>query len=334
ALERVQGQARIQLEGREAGDMRYELLLPPAGEPIPPDLGLAALPPPSRGDLYFDMEGDPFAAEDGLDYLFGVMQPDGTWRAEWSTDASGQFSLDGEKRAFEAVMDLFTARLAEDPDAHIYHFAPYEPTALKRLMGRHATREDEVDRLLRGDVLVDLYRIVRQGLRGSVESYGLKSLEPLYGFNRDIALRDATSSIVVFEQWLELAEGERPGADHLERIEAYNHDDVRSNQHLHRWLEDRRAELTAQTGAEVPRPIPQPPDPSPELSERQLRVAALAGRLTDGVPEEGRTPDQQARWLLAQLLSWQRREDKSFWWLYFHLKDDLTDAERIEASQP
>ncbi len=35
------------------------------------------------------------------------------------------------------------------PDMHVYHYAPYEPTALKRLMGLHATREDEVDHLLR-----------------------------------------------------------------------------------------------------------------------------------------------------------------------------------------
>ncbi len=42
------------------------------------------------------------------------------------------------------------ARLQQFPDLHIYHFAPYEPAALKRLMGRYATREEEIDRLLRG----------------------------------------------------------------------------------------------------------------------------------------------------------------------------------------
>ena len=105
------------------------------------------------------------------------------------------------------------ARLERDPDLHVYHYAPYEPTALKRLMGRYGTREAEVDRLLREGVLVDLLRAVRQSLRASVESYSIKKMEPFYGFTREIDLRDAGSSIVAFEQWLELGEGERPAAD-------------------------------------------------------------------------------------------------------------------------
>ena len=39
---------------------------------------------------------------------------------------------------------------------HVYHYAAYEITALKRLMGRYGTREDEIDDLLRRDVFVDL----------------------------------------------------------------------------------------------------------------------------------------------------------------------------------
>ncbi len=179
ALERVREQARIQLDARRAQDVRYELLLAP-GEPIAENLGLAALPPPSPGDLFFDIEGDPYAGDDGIEYLFGVMDMAGTWHPVWSTDDAGDFTPAGEKLAFERVMDLFFAQLWQDPNAHIYHFAPYEPTALKRLMGRHATREDEVDRLLRGRAMVDLHRVVKQGLRASVESYGLKQLEPLY----------------------------------------------------------------------------------------------------------------------------------------------------------
>ena len=97
---------------------------------------------------------------------------------------------------------------------HVYHYAPYEPTALKRLMGRYGTREAEVDRLLREGVLVDLLRAVRQSLRASVESYSIKRMEAFYGFTREIDLRDAGSSIVAFETWLELGEGERPADRH------------------------------------------------------------------------------------------------------------------------
>ena len=70
-------------------------------------------------------------------------------------------------------------------------------------------------------------------------------MEAFYGFEREIDLRDAGSSIVAFETWLELGEGERPRTDILERIERYNRDDVVSNQRLRDWLEDRRDELIA-----------------------------------------------------------------------------------------
>src|SRR5439155_23408508 len=119
----------------------------------------------------------------------------------WSIEADNDVTPDAERRAFEAVIDLFMDRLDQDPDLHIYHYAPYEPTAVGRLMGRHGTREAEVDQLLRGDRFVDLFRAVRQGVRASVESYSIKRLEPLYGFERAIDLRDAGSSILAFETW-------------------------------------------------------------------------------------------------------------------------------------
>ena len=42
------------------------------------------------------------------------------------------------------------------------------------------------------------------------------------------------------------------------------------------------------------------------------------------------TGSQHGQWLLAQLLKWHRRENKSFWWRYFYLVYELTDAERRE----
>src|SRR5262249_30013486 len=67
ALETIREQARLQVQGREQGTPIYELL-PLAGERF----GLAALPEPSPGDIFFDFEGAPFALDDGLEYLFGI----------------------------------------------------------------------------------------------------------------------------------------------------------------------------------------------------------------------------------------------------------------------
>ena len=228
-------------------------------------------------------------------------------------------------------------RLERDPGLHVYHYAPYEPTALKRLMGRYGTREAEIDRLLREGVLVDLLRAVRQSLRASVESYSIKKMEAFYGFTREIDLRDAGSSIVAFEQWLELGEGERPAANHLERIERYNRDDVVSNQRLRDWLETLRDELGRLTGQEVPRPVERLAPLPKEVTESQARTQALVERLADpavvGVDPATRTPEQQARWLLAQLLGWHRREDKSMWW-EFHRLMDLTPEQLVDEDKP
>src|ERR1035437_1548310 len=219
-LQTCRDQARIQVRGQDEGAMLYELLPPMRlrDGTLEPNRGLTSLPPPRAGDLFFDIEGDSFALDDGVDYMFGILEPgvlrpggepaggEPTFHAFWAVDENGQVTHESEKRAFEQTIDLMMDRLARDPEIHIYHYAPYETTAAGRLMGRHGTRELEVDRLLRGKVFVDLYRAVRQGLRASGESYSIKKREPLYGLTREESLRDAGSSIVAFEAWLAEAE--------------------------------------------------------------------------------------------------------------------------------
>ena len=331
SIERVREQARIQVEGRAtAPRLIYELLVPREGEPIEPERGLATLPEPDPGDLFLDLEGDPYALDDGVDYLFGVLDVEGLFTPIWSFDpaAPAEVTLAGEKAGFERLMDLLTERLDRFPEMHVYHYAPYEPTALKRLMGRHATREDEVDRLLRGGVLVDLFRAVRQSMRASVESYSIKRIEPLYDFVRDVPLKDAGSSIVAFEQWLELGEGDRPASAILDDIAAYNRDDVRSTLVLRDWLETLRAELATATGQLVPRPAPVSPEAPVATAASDARVQEVAETLTTGVPDDpaARSEGQQAAWLLAQLLSWHRREGKVAFWEFFN-RMGMDDAE-------
>ena len=111
-----------------------------------------------------------------------------------------------EKAAFEAFIDFVMDAMSVDPKIHVYHYAPYEPTALKRLMGRHGTREEEVDTLLRGQVLVDLYTVTRQALRLSKPSYSIKQVEAFYMGARDEQVTDAGDSILRFEEWLETGE--------------------------------------------------------------------------------------------------------------------------------
>ena len=341
ALKRIHAQASIQVRGERAGKVISERISPPRDREgvLVPNHGLLMLPEPSGGDLFLDLEGDPFFSSDevdGIEYLFGVIEPGRTdaagqpaFHTFWSIQ-SGTVTVQGERRAFEALIDLIMDRLAADPKLHIYHYAPYEPAAIKRLAGRHGTREEEVDRLLRGEAFVDLHRAVRQGVRASVESYSIKRLEPLYDFRREIDLRDAGTSIVEFETWLELGQGDERD-ELLGQIAAYNRDDCLSALHLRDWLEGQRVELSDEIGAALPRPVVPEPDET-EDSEAQKAVNELADCLVEGLPEavEHMTDDERGRWLLAQLLNWHRRESKSFWWRYFYLANELTDEERRE----
>jgi predicted RecB family nuclease len=295
-------QAGLQVAQRETGKHDYLLLEPEEGR------GFARMPEPSPGDLFFDMEGDPFF-DMGLEYLFGV-----TWIEEgeprfkpfWGTDRAG------EKRAFEDFTDFVAERRREHPDLHVYHYAPYEPTALKRLMGMHATREDALDDLLRNEVLVDLFAVVRQSMRISQPSYSIKKVEVFYrSAERDTSVTDGADSIIEFERWLD----ERDQSI-LDAIERYNEDDCVSTWQLRQWLLERRQEAISQHGVEIPwrvrEEVPPPADPEEAEELTALRDDLLAAvTATD--------PTEDPRWMMAQLLDYHRREAKPGYWAYFEV---------------
>ena len=326
---RIREQARLQVEARLAGTPVFELI-----QPIEPEKGLCRLPQPSPGDLFLDLEGDPFAGENGREYLFGLVSLNDAgqpfYQARWALTSAD------EARAFSEVVGLIMDAWASHPGMHVYHYAPYEPAALKRLMGRFAERERDIDSLLRAGRFVDLYAVVRQGVRAGVERYSIKSLEPLYAFTRGVPLLDANRSLRAMEQALELDLPDLITPQVRDTIQGYNQDDCVSALRLRDWLESLRAGLEAK-GQEVPRPQPKDGAASENVTEREQRVRALRARLLEGVSLEPgtRDADQEARWLLAYLLDWHRREDKASWWDYFRLLDlpeeDLFDEPRAIA---
>ncbi|MGH9208145.1 MAG: TM0106 family RecB-like putative nuclease, partial [Acidimicrobiales bacterium] len=236
-----------------------------------------------------------------------------------------------ERKAFETFMAKVMERWRKNPEMHVYHYAPYEPTAIKRLAGRHGTCVDDVDELLRAGVFVDLYRAVRQGVRASVESYSIKRLEPLYSFTRTVPLRDANVALQSFEAAMALGGGQEEIGSLLKVVEGYNRDDCLSALRLRDWLEDRRKELEAKRGSALPRPTIQSGEPGEKLSARLQEIRALAARLLAALPEDEAawTDEHRACWLLAQMLEWHRREEKSSWWEYFRLCE-LSDEELQE----
>lgn len=318
---KVREQARVQVESREAGELKFEML------PVEEGFGLTNLPEPNDGDVFLDFEGDSFVDEHGLEYLLGYhfRGEDGQWtyHGDWALDR------EQERDVFERFIDFLIERREQYPDFHVYHYGGYEAGALKRLSGRYATREDELDELLRGKVLVDLLNVVRQGVRVGVESYSIKRLEPLYEFERTTGLPDANLALRRVETALELGDAEID-EEARQAVESYNRDDCLSTRFLRDWLEERRSSLVLQ-GADIARPEPGEAAASENVAAWIARITPLVDALTADVPadEAARSPEQHAKWILAHLLDWHRREEKATWWEYFRLAD-LTAEDLID----
>ncbi len=321
-FEKLRSQAALQLSHRTTGEHSVELLEPEPGR------GFTRLPEPSPGDIFFDMEGDPFF-ENGLEYLFGVVtleddKPEFT--AFWGRDRAE------ERRAFEQFIDFAVARREQDPDLHIYHYASYEITALKRLAGAHGTREEELDQLLRDEVFVDLFKVVRESMRISQPSYSIKKVEAFYREARDEeGVTDGGQSVIEFERWLDSGGAGAPGGGDqtiLNAIAEYNRDDCVSTWELRDWLHLRMDDAITKFGELPAVPDEEDKEPSEESTQIRAETEELISRLLDGLPENivEADPDQRARWLLAQLLGYHQREARPTWWLFF----DRREAERQE----
>ena len=240
-LTSLRAQARLQCQTREdrvrdpVAPARFEVLSHRGenGELV----GLGALPPADPADVFFDMEGYPLAAG-GLEYLFGASWLDPKTGTQEFSDWWGH-DREGEKVAFERFVDWVHARWSAAPAMHIYHYASYEVSALRRLSTRHNTRQTEVDEMLRANVFVDLYQLLRHGLRIGVDRYSIKAIEHLYRPARTGDVASAMGSVVHYARWIGSGEsGNWRGSKILEAIRAYNRDDCESTAQLAAWLRD------------------------------------------------------------------------------------------------
>jgi predicted RecB family nuclease len=296
--EKLREQAELQLWSREHKEDKFVLLRPQ------PESGFSLLPDRSPGDLFFDFEGNPFWDKDGsLEYLWGILDVEQNFTPLHAHDHAT------ERRAFETFVDLVHDRLERHPDLHVYHYAQYEITALRRLMGRYGTREAELDDLLRRDVFVDLYRVVRNAIRASRPGYGLKELETFLPFRREAEIQDGGTSIIVFEQWMQTRDQAL-----LDQIDAYNREDCVATLLLRDWLLERRTEALAEFGPfTLAEPMESKPVPPEKVERTELRQALL-----DGGEE-----------LAAQLLDYHERERKPVWWAFFD-RVEMTPADLVE----
>jgi uncharacterized protein len=297
-LQRLTTQARLQ-NARKTGTPAYEL------RPAQPGKGFSLLPEPQPGDIFYDIEGDPHY-DGGLEYLHGVWTF-GKFHSFWAHDHQA------EAGALSELLEFFRKQIAQYPLARIYHYAPYEVTALRRLTGKYGIGEAFLDRLLRERRFVDLYAVVRGGLICSEENYSIKSLEIFYGITREGEVKTASSSVIAYEKWRETQE-----QSILDDIEKYNRVDCESTEKLRDWL------LTLR-----------PEGPWPQLTEdgavKEQEDDQEITTLRQELQSAGLSQDRQD--MLFNLALFHRREAKPAWWAIFDslVKDEVELLDDMDA---
>ncbi|MFI7481441.1 TM0106 family RecB-like putative nuclease [Kocuria sp. M1R5S2] len=323
-FEKLRAQAGLQWKQMQAADGSVAFELTDTASTM-----LALLPAPSEGDLFFDFEGDPLYDEGdlsrvGLEYLWGVLDPAEKYAAIWAHNSTE------EREAFISFMDIVAERRAQHPDMHIYHYASYETTALKRLAMRYQTKEKALDDLLRSEVFVDLYATVRGSVRVGQPSYSIKKLEPLYMGDQlrpddDDAVGDGGASVVAYHEHRQLQDHDPAAAEaRLVSLADYNQYDCLSTLRLRDWLLERAVEAGVDDQI-VPRIKNIQGE---ELSDEDPLFRNLMAK-SGPAQRSQRTPEEQTFAMLATSLDYYRREHKPYWWEHYerlgHMVDDWHD---------
>jgi uncharacterized protein len=309
------GQAVLQVEARlqSPDNPPPSTIIEPGDDPVWGH-GLEELPAPDDGDIFLDFEGHPFwRADTGLFFLFGLLERDagGKWcyRPMWAHDQTDEAANVPELVAY------LDNRREQFPGMHVYHYNHTERSSLERLSATYGVAEAQLARCVDTGLFVDLFPVARNAIQVGTESYGLKHLERLTDFQRGHDIDKGASAVIEYETFT--VEG-NPAS--LDRIAAYNEDDVRATLALREWLVSKRPPEMPWRAAFL--------DPDPNLPEPDERIAALHA-----------FPGDTDEHFLGDLLGYWTRE----WLAYItprkvrllaDLIDQLDDDEVVAGLQP
>lgn len=310
-------QARLQSARRAGGPPSFEL------RDAEPGKGFGLLPAPDEGDIFYDIEGDPYFPG-GLEYLHGLWYRE---NGEWAFRAFWAHTREDEGRSVADLLAFLVDRMRRQPNAHVYHYANYEIAALRRLTSQHRTGEAAMDQLQRERRFVDLYKVVPGAMVTSEKGYSIKDLEAFYMEKRAADVATAGASVIFYEEWRHTGEPRL-----LDEIHEYNRTDCVSTQLLRDWL------VRDVRPVGMPWPVLGEMPDGGSLSNVDIEdeeIAILRSRLQ---PVRGRLGEHVAD-LLLDLSQFHKREDKPAYWAIFdrlaqeseELLDDLECIHGLEA---
>ena len=310
---KLRKQAALQIRGEQEQKLLFEVKDPSL---------LATIPATSEGDIWFDMEGDPYSGTEGLEYMFGYLFKENN-DFQFKTIEAATKTL--ERKAFIDFISLVLERRKQFPDMHVYHYASYESATILRLAQRYGFYEREVDTLKREGVFVDLLNVVRSTLRFSSDSLSIKAIEEaFYPNHRQDEVATAMESVYAFNMaTLALSNGDHAEFEtKMQEIRKYNEVDCRSLQALDQWLRDRAHENGIELQPVIAKEIE-------EVDERTPEEVQLQEFYSGDVDK--RDQNQSGAAFLAASISYHKREDKPTWWNIFDkAAKDLDELEGFE----
>ncbi len=175
--------------------------------------------PSSDIELYFDIESDPLR---DFDYLFGVLVVE-KGKERYHPLLARTPEEEGK------MWNEFVAFVESHMDAPIYHYGRFEAEVVQRFAAKFGCSEIAREALRRN--MIDLMAVIRASVVFPLTFYSLKDIGAYAGFHWRSADASGANSVLWFEEWLRNRE---PAV--LDKILAYNEDDVRATRVVKEWL--------------------------------------------------------------------------------------------------
>lgn len=282
---KIHNQAQLQLHKEKTDENKHSLLK------VVTNRGFNRIPKKGTCDLFFDIEGVPdYVYEDKLQYLFGI---------KYMENGKEKFQKylahnhDQEEKLLINFMDFVADHFKKYPDSHIYHYHDYEVQALDELTAKYNIKIKALDDLLRLGKFVDLYKVVREGIQVSEDSYSLKNLEKFYDFNR---LGDVLTAEESIDSYIKYTISKDKKI--LDEIVSYNEQDCLSTLKLRDWLLEKRPDNSKWFVAE----------------KEEIEKLEWEEKIIDYEKKINKTKlDENLKIILSNILGFHRRENRPVW---------------------
>ena len=297
-------QANLQLEYEKTGKPKFEVI----EENITLIKGFNLLPKPSKCDLFFDLESVPdYVVPGKLEYLFGIYYIE---EGKEKFEAFWAHSKEQEKQSVIKFFDFTKKHFQKYPDSKIYHYASYEITALEKLTSFHKVHGADYDHYLHLGKFVDLFRVTKQAILVSENSYSIKNLEKFYNFSRTGDVQKGDVSEHFYVEWMETKDQKL-----LDEIESYNKQDCHSTYELREWLLSIKPKNTGWFT---------PEKEVMEYRDNELKMMDYQRKI-----EQSKIKDPNLKQIVSDIIGFYNRENKPDWREFFDRKD-FSDEELVE----